>query len=88
MSRPSEARAVERISAFQSEMREIAQTYADDREAQQQAIIEASKRHDVHPLRPCAPALARGMAVKAPALWSPLNQTLPDRLAGIVVVEA
>jgi hypothetical protein len=38
----------------------------------------------------CLPLFARwfvqSFALLIPALWSPLNQTLPDRLAGIIVV--
>lgn len=35
----------------------------------------------------CGRALLVPLVLEAPALWPPLHQSLPDRLAGIIVVE-
>jgi RDD family protein len=37
--------------------------------------------------RSCWPPLLGAVVMQAPVLWSPLNQTVPERLAGIVVVQ-
>jgi len=61
----------------------------DDREAFQQAVMEAYRENRVRPYRACLPALISllfSLAIEAPALWSPLHQGLPDKLAGTTFI--
>ncbi|HTU87449.1 MAG TPA: RDD family protein [Solirubrobacteraceae bacterium] len=85
--KPWRARYEGRVEALQSEMERVRRTHPNDPAAQQEAMREAVERHDVSPARSCAPALVGVALMQAPALWSPLNQTLAERLAGIVVVQ-
>ena len=48
---------------------------------------ELYKRNRVNATGSCAPPLLGAAIMYAPALWSPLNQTIPERLAGIVVAQ-
>ena len=61
-----------------------------DSDALQREIIRIYSENKVQPMRiSCLPALARPLLITAidlPAFWSPLKQSLPDRLAGIVTV--
>jgi len=46
------------------------------------------KENQVRPYVSCLPALAQlplGLAIEAPALWTPLQQGLPDKLAGMII---
>jgi hypothetical protein len=49
-------------------------------------LKEFNKRHRVNPAGSCLPPLLGATVLQAPVLWSPLNQTVPERFAGIVVV--
>ncbi len=85
--RPIEKRSSERAQAFQAELREIARAHADDPEAQRRAITENSQAHGTNCLTTLAPAVVGVASIQAPALWSPLKQTPPDRLAGLAVIK-
>jgi 60Kd inner membrane protein/RDD family len=85
--KPWLTRNMRRLEGFQPEMREIQRAHAADREAQQRALKEFYKRKRVHPARSCVPPLVGTAVMQAPVLWSPLNQTIPQRFAGIVVVQ-
>ena len=84
---PSLTRRRRRLEALQPELAEIRRTHAHDPEAQRRALKEFYKRHRVHPAASCGPPLLGAAVTPAPVLWSPLNQTIPERLAGIVVVQ-
>jgi len=84
--RPTNRRTAERMLALHSEMSELKRTQPGDVEAQR----ELMKRHPevrLGCLGCAAPLVLTTVATYAPALRSPLNQTLPERLAGIVLVE-
>jgi hypothetical protein len=48
--------------------------------------MESYKRERVNPLSSCVPTVIAAAARQLPAIWSSLNQTVPERLAGIVVI--
>ncbi|HTX12526.1 MAG TPA: RDD family protein [Solirubrobacteraceae bacterium] len=76
-----------RLEALQPELAQIRRAHPDDPEAQHQALKEFSKRNHVNPAASCAPPLLGSAVMQAPVLWSRLNQTVPERLAGVVVVQ-
>ncbi|MGH2833056.1 MAG: hypothetical protein ACRDK2_09800, partial [Solirubrobacteraceae bacterium] len=61
-----------------------------DSDALQHEMLRIYSENKVQPMRiSCLPALARPLLIAAidlPAFWSPLKQSLPDRLAGIVTI--
>jgi hypothetical protein len=69
------------------QLREI-QRRGDDPRARLDAIMKLYQDSDLNPLKSCAWGLAPAIALQIPMVWSPLNQSLPDRIAGIIVVEA
>lgn len=69
------------------ELEQIRKAQAGDQDAQRRATREFLEQHKVKPLGACFPLLVVAGATRAPALWSPLNQTLAERLAAIVVVQ-
>lgn len=74
---------------MQSRIEALKREHGDDREALQQAVMEAYRENRVRPYRACLPALIPllfSAAIEAPALWSPLHQGLPDKLAGTIVI--
>ena len=84
--RPAINRNLEHMRALQAELSELKGKQPRDLEAEHELI----KRHpEARPncLGCVAPLALTIVATYAPALWSPLNQTLPEWLAGIVVVE-
>ena len=74
----------ERVRAAHAELDEMRRSHGGELEPRQR--MDVYKRHGVRP----ASSLGRTLLDMAPpylaALWSPRNQTLPDRVAGIVVV--
>lgn len=50
------------------------------------ATLDLSKRHRAMSASGCGRALLGSVPLYLPALWSASNQTLPDWIAGIVVV--
>jgi 60Kd inner membrane protein/RDD family len=85
--KPWLTRSQRRLEALLPEMKQIQREFADDREAREQALKAFYKRNHVNPAASCAPSLLGAILMYAPGLWSPLNQTLPERLGGIVVVQ-
>jgi uncharacterized RDD family membrane protein YckC len=83
--RPWQTRMKERHELARAEVNEVRRLHEDDEEAQQ-AVREVYKRYGVNPLGGCAPFILAGALMHAPALWSPLHQTLGDRASGTVVV--
>lgn len=75
------------LEALRPELAQIRRENADDPEAQRRASKEFYKRHRVSPAASCAPPVLGATVIQAPVLWSPLHQTIPERLAGIVVVQ-
>jgi hypothetical protein len=72
-----------------SELEAVRLEYADDQEALNDAIMRTYQQRQVDPVRAsCLPLLLRialAAAIDAP-VWSPLKQSLPDRLASTVVI--
>lgn len=67
----------------------LKRAHEDDRDAFQHAMMEMYKENQVRPYVSCLPALAQlplGLAIEAPALWTPLQQGLPDKLAGTIII--
>ena len=74
---------------LRSKIEELKREHEDDRDAFEQAMKEMYRENQVRPYRACLPALMQlplGLAIEAPALWTPLHQGLPDKLAGTIVV--
>jgi hypothetical protein len=84
---PRMTRRKQRLEALQPELAEIARMHADDHKALERALKGFYKRNRVNTASSCGPPLLGAALMQAPVLWSPLNQTIPERLAGIVVVQ-
>jgi hypothetical protein len=85
-------RAPQQKQQFQSEMEEARRRYVDDEQARQETFARIYSQH-----KPSKPSMwgcwlqlllraALSLAIELPALWSPLRQGIPDRLAETVVV--
>jgi uncharacterized RDD family membrane protein YckC len=81
-------RSTERMQALQPQLKELQRAHADDKAAQQQALMRFYQEHKINPFRSCAPTLLTVVAPSLAVLFSPRRQSLPDRLAGIVWVKA
>ena len=84
--RPSDERFRERAKLMRADLEEARQRHADDPEALDRARREITERQHVRPWISCCHGLLSATPLYLPALWSDRNQTLPDRLAGIVVI--
>jgi membrane protein insertase Oxa1/YidC/SpoIIIJ len=84
--RPTDRRATERRQALQPQLEEIERQYPDDLDARQRAIQECYRANGVKPFGSCVWRLPWIPAPLIPALWSPHNQTMADRLAGTIAV--
>jgi 60Kd inner membrane protein/RDD family len=78
-------RHTERMQTLQPELKQIQREHDDDMEARQEALQRFYTEHKVNPLASCLPTFVIGLIVPwVPALLSPLRQTIPHRLAGII----
>lgn len=85
--RPLEQRAAERKELVRAKLAELHRTHPDeDDEARRLATTDLFKIYSIGPGSSCSRALPGLAARYLPALWSARNQTLLDRVAGIVVV--
>jgi hypothetical protein len=88
--RPLHERSLERTRGLKAELKEAREIRVGDREAQKRAMAEVLKRSRVRPSSSCGRALLSGtlgsVPLYLPALWSARNQTLPERIAGILTV--
>jgi RDD family len=85
--RPFQERIAERQRALRAELMEVRRAYGDDGEAELRARVnKAQRRHNLSPWGSCGRGPLGLLPKYLPALWSARNQTLPDRVAGIVVV--
>jgi len=88
--RPLRERSLERTRALKAELKEAREIRAGDPEAQKRAMTEVLSRSQVGPTYSCSRGVLGGMLgslpLQLPALWSERNQTLPERIAGIVTV--
>jgi hypothetical protein len=75
-----------RAATIDAELEQARHAHAGDSEAMRRAAAEVYRRHGLNPTRACLPALASATLLVLPALWSPLNQTLPERIAGTIVI--
>jgi hypothetical protein len=75
-----------RAATIDAELEQARDAHAGDPEAMRRAAAEVYRRHGLNPMRACLPALASATLLVLPALWSPLNQTLPERIAGTIVI--
>jgi len=74
---------------LRSEIEALRREHGDDRDAFEQAMKEMYRENQVRPYTACLPALMQlplGLAIEVPALWTPLHQGLPDKLAGTIVI--
>jgi len=74
---------------LRSKIEELKCEHEDDRYAFEQAMKEMYRENQVRPYRACLPALIQlplGVAIEVPALWTPLHQGLPDKLAETIVI--
>ena len=51
LARPMTKRSNERLQALQPELKELQRAHADDKEAQQEALMRFYRDHNVNPLR-------------------------------------
>lgn len=83
---PLRRRSEARLQALQPQLKTIQQQHRDDEETRGRAMMDFYKEHDINPLSSCGPGLLAAVAPSLPALWTRRHQTLPERLAGVVVV--
>ncbi len=75
-----------RAETIDAEVEEARSAHAGDPDAMRRALAEVHRRYGLRQTRTCLPAMASSVLLHLPALWSPLNQTLPERIASTVVV--
>jgi uncharacterized RDD family membrane protein YckC len=86
---PVRARADARRHAIAPEIEQLRRTHGDDQEALNIAMARLYEEHKLNPFAGCIwalPRMAFSLAQELPAIWSPRNQGLADRLAGTEVV--
>lgn len=74
---------------LESKIEALKREHGDNGDAFQRAMMEMYKENQVRPYVSCLPALAQlplGLTIEAPALWTPLHQGLPDKLAGTIII--
>jgi uncharacterized RDD family membrane protein YckC len=74
---------------LRSEIEALRREHGDDRDALRRAMKKMYEENQVRPYKACLPALMQlplGLAIESPALWTPLHQGLPDKLAGTIVI--
>lgn len=82
-------RHAERTRAVAPLVERAEQQNAGDREAVQRAVMGVYREHNITLFGGCLwPLVSQTVVTQLPALWSPQKQTLPDRLAGAIVVKA
>ena len=86
--RPLQRRQMDRMKELAPRLKELEREQPDDPAARQRAMVQFYKENKVHPLRSCLGVPVAALAVHLPIFRSRLHQTLPDRLAGIIVVKA
>jgi hypothetical protein len=84
--RPAEQRRRQRMEALNAQVDAIRREHARDKAAQERAIMQLFKDNDANPLGSCMPALLGSVAMFLPALLTPNRQTLPELLAGVIIV--
>jgi hypothetical protein len=83
---PLQRRGQARLQALQPQLTAIQQQHMDDEVSRDRAVMDFYKKHNINPLHSCLPALVAAIAPDLPAFWTRRHQTLPEQLAGIVVV--
>ncbi len=77
------------MAELQPRLDELRRVHADDPDALDQATMKLYREQKINPLRSCWWAILFGAGARTiPLLRSPLRQSLPDRVAGIVVVRS
>lgn len=84
--RPSDERFREHQRLMKADLEEVRRRLGSDPDARDRAVAEVSKRYRVTPWTSCGRGFLGTLPPYLPALWSERNQSLPDRLAGIIVV--
>jgi uncharacterized RDD family membrane protein YckC len=87
LARPWQERHRERLSVAQGELDELRAAHAADPQAMERDLRDVYERQNVNPVTGCLPVLVPPLLVDLWAVFSPLHQTLFERLAGTVVVE-
>ena len=85
------ARSLAKNEELQSQLKDARRKHAGNQAELQRALVGIYEQHRVErPFRPVLLMLARRLplllALDVPALWSPLKQRVPDKLAGTAVV--
>ena len=87
VTRPLTKRSKSRLAEIRPELDELERVHADDPVARQEATMRLYEDHKVNPSASCLATLLSIFVFRTlPVLLSPLRQSLPDRVAGIVVV--
>jgi uncharacterized RDD family membrane protein YckC len=89
ITRPAIQRASQQARAIKPLLEEIRQRHAGDEQAIGRAVGELYAESDIRPFASCLwPPLAIVAANQLQVIFSRRRQTLPDRLAGIIVVKS
>lgn len=84
---PSTKRSQSRMEEIRPALSELQRLHANDPEALLKATSKLYREHKVNPFASCLWPMLFAVVVRLlPAFLSPLRQSLPDRVAGIVVV--
>ena len=86
--RSGQQRRMYRMQELAPRLKDLQREHADDPDAMHGAVTQFYKENKVHPLRSCLGLPVVVLAANTPIFWSRSKQTLPERLAGIVVVKA
>lgn len=85
-----EVRPLHENEGLRSELDAARREHAEDREALEDALKRIYRQHHMNPVRTsCLPSLLRlliAVAVDVPLPWTPLRQSVADKLAGTVVI--
>ncbi len=85
--RPMTRRMKSGMEELRPALRELQRAHAGEPEALQEATMKFYRDHKVNPFASCLWPMLSGVFVRMlPAFLSPLRQSLPDRVAGIVAV--
>ncbi len=76
----------QRTRAIEPAFTKIREAHPDDEQAQQRELMALYQKYDINPARGCGLYIAVLLVMTLPVFVPPRHQTLPDLLAGTVVV--
>jgi hypothetical protein len=85
--KPSTERAQRRMSELQAELTEIKLRHPDDAEARNKHMIEVYCKGGVNPFASCGWTIGKIVLTQIPILVTRQHQSVPDLVAGLVVVQ-